>query len=62
MMPAPIDISYQRPQQHSHRFRRESVAHSQGMGGISWGAISVGSWFGLHFSGRFIFYRALRIR
>ncbi|KAK9467914.1 hypothetical protein V1512DRAFT_260347 [Lipomyces arxii] len=44
-MPAPIDISYQRPQQqHHHRFRRESMAHSQGMGGISWGGISVGSW------------------
>ncbi|KAK9470683.1 uncharacterized protein V1510DRAFT_369707 [Dipodascopsis tothii] len=40
-MPAPIDISYQRPQ---HRFRRESVAHSQGMGGVSWGGVSVGSW------------------
>ncbi|KAK9494554.1 hypothetical protein V1508DRAFT_412753 [Lipomyces doorenjongii] len=43
-MPAPIDISYQRPQHQHHRFRRESVAHSQGMGGISWGGISVGSW------------------
>ncbi|ODV92125.1 hypothetical protein CANCADRAFT_16620, partial [Tortispora caseinolytica NRRL Y-17796] len=26
------------------RFRRESMAHSQGMGGVSWGAMSVGSW------------------
>ncbi|ODQ65728.1 hypothetical protein NADFUDRAFT_82709 [Nadsonia fulvescens var. elongata DSM 6958] len=41
----PIDIrrsstQYSQPQ----RFRRESVAHSQGMGGISWGGVSVGSW------------------
>lgn len=46
----PIDISYQ--QTHNsfgsghqpQRFRRESMAHSQGMGGISWGGMSVGSW------------------
>lgn len=42
---APIDISYRNGgggQQ--QRFRRESMAHSQGMGGVSWGAMSVGSW------------------
>ena len=26
------------------KLRRESIAHSQGMGGVSWGSISVGSW------------------
>lgn len=50
---APIDISYQRNNQFNlqsnfqptqQRFRRESMAHSQGMGGISWGGASVGSW------------------
>ncbi|KAH3683764.1 hypothetical protein WICPIJ_005283 [Wickerhamomyces pijperi] len=25
-------------------FRRESFAHSQGMGGISWGSVTIGSW------------------
>jgi transcription factor SFP1 len=44
----PIDISYQRnaqfQSQPQQRFRRESMAHSQGMGGISWGGMSVGSW------------------
>ncbi|ODQ66067.1 hypothetical protein NADFUDRAFT_82936 [Nadsonia fulvescens var. elongata DSM 6958] len=28
----------------SAKFRRDSLAHSLGMGGISWGGISVGSW------------------
>jgi transcription factor SFP1 len=44
----PIDISYQNRNSFSNqppqRFRRESMAHSQGMGGISWGGMSVGSW------------------
>lgn len=47
----PIDISYQRNNQFNssfgpsqQKFRRESMAHSQGMGGISWGGMSVGSW------------------
>ncbi|AAS52755.2 AER071Wp [Eremothecium gossypii ATCC 10895] len=34
-------------QQHQHqmaKFRRESIAHSQGMGGVSWGSLTVGSW------------------
>lgn len=43
MSAVPIDISYQnsriRPQ-----FHRDSFAHSQGMGGISWGGVGVGSW------------------
>jgi len=26
------------------RMRRESIAHSQGMGGISWGSVTIGSW------------------
>ncbi|GMF55728.1 unnamed protein product [[Candida] boidinii] len=30
---------YQNP-----RLRRESIAHSQGMGGVSWGSVTIGSW------------------
>ncbi|KAM3163895.1 Split finger protein [Lachancea thermotolerans] len=26
------------------RLRRESIAHSQGMGGVSWGSLTIGSW------------------
>lgn len=26
------------------RMRRESIAHSQGMGGVSWGSVTIGSW------------------
>lgn len=42
----PIDISYQRqPSIFSNgRLRRESIAHSQGMGGVSWGSVTIGSW------------------
>ncbi|ODV59352.1 uncharacterized protein ASCRUDRAFT_16641, partial [Ascoidea rubescens DSM 1968] len=29
---------------HSARIRRESIAHSQGMGGVSWGTFTIGSW------------------
>jgi transcription factor SFP1 len=28
----------------SRNFRRDSVAHSQGVGGISWGSVTIGSW------------------
>jgi transcription factor SFP1 len=41
----PIDISYQRGSIFNNsRFRRESLAHSQGIGGVSWGSITIGSW------------------
>lgn len=41
----PIDISYHRSSIFNNsRFRRESLAHSQGMGGVSWGSITIGSW------------------
>ncbi|KAK6459261.1 split zinc finger protein [Scheffersomyces xylosifermentans] len=41
----PIDITYQRQSIFNNsRFRRESIAHSQGMGGVSWGSITIGSW------------------
>lgn len=41
----PIDITYQRSSIFNNsRFRRESMAHSQGMGGVSWGSITIGSW------------------
>ncbi|CAH6720210.1 hypothetical protein CLIB1444_03S06854 [[Candida] jaroonii] len=41
----PIDITYQRSSIFNNsRFRRESLAHSQGMGGVSWGSITIGSW------------------
>lgn len=43
MSAAPIDISYQGGAK-IPGFNRESFAHSLGMGGISWGAVSVGSW------------------
>lgn len=45
-VPQPIDITYQRQPSifNSHRFRRESIAHSQGMGGVSWGSVTIGSW------------------
>ncbi|KAI5948997.1 SFP1 [Candida theae] len=44
--PQPIDITFNhRPSIFNNsRFRRESVAHSQGMGGISWGSVTIGSW------------------
>ena len=44
--PQPIDITYQRQQSifNNGRFRRESIAHSQGMGGVSWGSVTIGSW------------------
>ncbi|ODV78592.1 split zinc finger protein [Suhomyces tanzawaensis NRRL Y-17324] len=44
--PQPIDITYQRHQLifNNGRFRRESIAHSQGMGGVSWGSVTIGSW------------------
>ncbi|ONH66946.1 Transcription factor SFP1 [Cyberlindnera fabianii] len=28
----------------SRNYRRESIAHSQGVGGISWGSVTIGSW------------------
>lgn len=35
----------QQPQQQQpQKFRRESIANSQGMGGVSWGGVSVNSW------------------
>lgn len=41
----PIDITYQRSSIFNNsRFRRESLAHSQGIGGVSWGSITIGSW------------------
>lgn len=41
----PIDITYQRSSIFNNsKFRRESLAHSQGMGGVSWGSITIGSW------------------
>lgn len=45
-IPQPIDISYQRQPSifNNSRFRRESIAHSQGMGGVSWGSVTIGSW------------------
>lgn len=45
-VPQPIDITYQRQPSifNNQRFRRESIAHSQGMGGVSWGSVTIGSW------------------
>lgn len=45
-IPQPIDITYQRRPSifNNQRFRRESIAHSQGMGGVSWGSVTIGSW------------------
>lgn len=44
-IPQPIDITYQRQSIFNNlRFRRESIAHSQGMGGVSWGSVTIGSW------------------
>ncbi|PRT54144.1 Transcription factor SFP1 [Wickerhamiella sorbophila] len=43
MSTVPIDISY-RSSGISSQFSRENFAHSQGMGGISWGGHSIGSW------------------
>lgn len=42
----PIDITFNHRASvfNNSRFRRESVAHSQGMGGISWGSVTIGSW------------------
>ncbi|KAL6452791.1 SFP1 Transcription factor SFP1 [Candida maltosa Xu316] len=44
--PQPIDITFNHRASvfNNSRFRRESVAHSQGMGGISWGSVTIGSW------------------
>lgn len=35
---------YQLSQQQPQKFRRESIANTQGMGGVSWGGVSVNSW------------------
>ena len=45
-IPQPIDITYQRQQLifNNSRFRRESIAHSQGMGGVLWGSVTIGLW------------------
>lgn len=45
-VPQPIDITYQRQPLifNNQRFRRESIAHSQGMGGVLWGSVTIGSW------------------
>lgn len=45
-VPQPIDIAYQRQASifNNLRFRRESIAHSQGMGGWSWGSVTIGLW------------------
>ncbi|KAF3991536.1 hypothetical protein FT663_02265 [Candidozyma haemuli var. vulneris] len=45
-VPQPIDITHQRQPSifNNSRFRRESIAHSQGMGGVSWGSVTIGSW------------------
>ncbi|KAG7882911.1 hypothetical protein KL905_001613 [Ogataea polymorpha] len=42
----PINISFSRTGSvyQNPRIRRESIAHSQGMGGISWGSVTIGSW------------------
>lgn len=42
----PIDITYQRQPLifNNQRFRRESIAHLQGMGGVSWGSVTIGLW------------------
>lgn len=42
----PIDITYQRQPSifNNQRFRRESIAHSQGMGGVLWGSVTIGLW------------------
>ncbi|ODV84318.1 hypothetical protein CANARDRAFT_201130 [[Candida] arabinofermentans NRRL YB-2248] len=42
----PINISFSRGNSfyQNPRLRRESIAHSQGMGGISWGSVTIGSW------------------
>lgn len=44
--PQPIDITYQRQPSifNNSRFRRELIAHSQGMGGVLWGSVTIGSW------------------
>lgn len=45
VVPQPIDITYQRqPSVFNSRLRRESIAHSQGVGGVSWGSVTIGSW------------------
>ncbi|VEU20190.1 DEKNAAC100967 [Brettanomyces naardenensis] len=42
----PINISFSRNSSiyQNPRVRRESIAHSQGMGGVSWGSVTIGSW------------------
>lgn len=37
----PQSISINNPR---NTFRRESIAHSQGVGGVSWGSVTIGSW------------------
>lgn len=45
-VPQPIDITHQRHPSifNNLRFRRELIAHSQGMGGVSWGSVTIGLW------------------
>lgn len=45
-VPQPIDITHQRQPSifNNLRFRRELIAHSQGMGGVSWGSVTIGLW------------------
>lgn len=45
-IPQPIDIAQQRQPSilKNSKLRRESIAHSQGMGGVSWGSVTIGSW------------------
>lgn len=45
-VPQPIDITHQRQPSifNNSRFRRELIAHSQGMGGVSWGSVTIGLW------------------
>lgn len=42
----PINISFSRNNSvyQNPRLRRESIAHSQGVGGVSWGSVGIGSW------------------
>ncbi|EGW31581.1 uncharacterized protein SPAPADRAFT_62197 [Spathaspora passalidarum NRRL Y-27907] len=46
-IPQPIDITFNhRPSiiNNNARFRRESMANSQGAGAVSWGSVTIGSW------------------
>ena len=42
----PINISFSRNNSlyQNPRLRRESIAHSQGVGGVSWGSVGISSW------------------